>query len=74
MSVGDLGFNLQHVSIDSDNGLAPNRRQAFIWSNDDTVRGRMYTPPGLNEMIWSFQEDHLVHSVTADDLLEYRDL
>ena len=25
------------VSIVSDNGLAPNRRQAIIWNNDDLV-------------------------------------
>ena len=29
-----LGSNWQWVSIDSDNGLAPNRRQPIIWTND----------------------------------------
>ena len=28
------GSNWQYISIDSDNGLASNRRQAFIWTND----------------------------------------
>ena len=29
-----LGCNWQYVSIGSDNGLVPNRRQAIIWTND----------------------------------------
>ena len=31
------GFNWQHVSIDSGNGLAPYRRQAITWTNVDLV-------------------------------------
>ena len=29
------GSNQQYSSIGSDNGLAPARRQAIIWTNDD---------------------------------------
>ena len=43
-------------SFDSDNGLAPNRRQAIIWTNDDIVFWRIYASLGLNE--WN-------HSLTA---------
>ena len=28
------GSNEQYYSISSDNGLAPSRRQAIIWTND----------------------------------------
>ena len=34
--------NKQYPSIGSDNGLAPNRRQAIIWTNDDPVQRRIY--------------------------------
>ena len=30
-----MGSNQQYSSIGSDNGLAPSRRQAIIWNNDD---------------------------------------
>ena len=30
-----LGCNWQDVSVGSDNGWAPNKGQAIIWSNDD---------------------------------------
>ena len=29
-----FGSNQQYVFIGSDNGMAPNRRQAIIWTND----------------------------------------
>ena len=32
-----LGSNLQYFSIGSDNGLAPTRRRAIIWTNDDLI-------------------------------------
>ena len=32
-----LGSNWQHIIIGSDNGLALNRRQAIIWSNNVLV-------------------------------------
>ena len=31
--VCSLGFNQQYSSIGSDNGLAPARRQAIVWTN-----------------------------------------
>ena len=33
-----------------DNGLAPNRRQAIIWTNDDPVQRRIYALLDLNEL------------------------
>ena len=33
-----------------DDVLAPNRRQAFIWSNDDLVHRRIYASPLFNEL------------------------
>ena len=32
-----LGSNWQYIIIGSDNGLAPNRQQAIIWTNDGLV-------------------------------------
>ena len=36
----------QKASIGSGNGLAPNRRQAIIWTNADPVRWRIYATQG----------------------------
>ena len=33
------GSNQQYSSIGSDNGLAPARRQAIIWTNDVQITG-----------------------------------
>ena len=44
------GFNQQYPSIGSDDGLAPSRRQAIIWTNDGIVYWRIYTSLGLNEL------------------------
>ena len=41
--------NWQYDIIGLDNGLAPNRRQAIIWINDDLVYWRIYASLGLNE-------------------------
>ena len=41
-----LRVQLQLVSIRSGNGLAPNKRQAIIWSNDDPVYQRIYAALG----------------------------
>ena len=49
---GSIGYM---VSIGSDNGLAPNRRQAITWTNDDPVHWRMYAPPGLSGLMWTFR-------------------
>ena len=43
--------NFQYFSIGSDNGLAPNRRQAIIWTNDDPVQRCIYASLSLNELI-----------------------
>ena len=40
----------QYALIGSDNGLAPNRRQAIIWTNDGIVYWRIYASPGHNEL------------------------
>ena len=36
------------VSVDLDNGLAPNRRQAIIWTSDDLVYWRIYSSLGIS--------------------------
>ena len=41
---------LQYSSIGWDNGLAPNRRQAIISTNDDPVQRRIYASLGVNEL------------------------
>ena len=47
-----FGANLQYVIIGSDNTLAPNRRQAIIWTNDGPVYWRIYASLGLNKLKW----------------------
>ena len=39
--------NWQNVTIGSDNGLAPNRRQAIIWTNNGLVYRGIYTSSNL---------------------------
>ena len=43
-------INKQESNIGSDNGLAPNRRQAIILTNDGFVYWRIYPPVGLDEL------------------------
>ena len=37
--------NWQYPSIGLDNGLAPNRRQAIIWTNDDSSMREFFDGP-----------------------------
>ena len=48
-----LGFHWQYGSIGSDNGLAPNRRQANIWNNVGMIYWHMYVSRGFNELTHS---------------------
>ena len=41
----------QYPSIGLDNGLAPNRRQAFIWTNADPVHWPIYAALGGDELL-----------------------
>ena len=41
-----LGSNKQYLIIGLDNGLAPNRRQAIIWTNADPIHWRIYAALG----------------------------
>ena len=43
------GFNWQQASISSGNGLAPNRRQAIIWTNADPIHWSIYAALGRDE-------------------------
>ena len=38
--------------IGLDNGLAPNRRQAIIWTNAQPIHGRIYAALGGDELIY----------------------
>ena len=58
----------QYCSIGSDNGLAPNRRQAIIWTNDDPVQRHIYASLGLNELSNSHSIDSSHKSHKAPDL------
>ena len=49
-AICSLGSNRHNGSIVSDDGLAPNRRQAIIWTNVDMLYWRIYAPLGLNEL------------------------
>ena len=45
------GSNCQRAIIGLANGLAPNRRQAIIWSNADRIHWRIYAAQGGDELI-----------------------
>ena len=51
IEIRSLGSNWQYVCIDSDNGLAPNGRQAIIWITADPIHGRIYAALGGDEWI-----------------------
>ena len=55
-------LNWQYVSIGSDNGLIPSRRQAIIWTNADPVQCRIYAALGGDELIFVSLFLYLVHS------------
>ena len=44
-----FGSNLHKSSIGSDNCLAPNRRQAVIWTSDGLDYWRIYTSLGVHD-------------------------
>ena len=50
IEICSLWSNWQYVIIGSDNGLAPNRRQAIIWTSDGLVYWCIYVLLGLNEL------------------------
>ena len=43
-------YNWWYVNIGSDNGFAPFRRQAIIWTNADPVHWRIYAALGGDEL------------------------
>ena len=45
-----LEINWQYVIIGSVDGLALNRQQYIIWSNDDLIFYALYMSLGLNEL------------------------
>ena len=45
-----LFLRVQLVIIGSDNGLAPSRRQAIIWTNDGLIYWHKYASVSLNEL------------------------
>ena len=45
--------NWQYASIGSGNGLAPNRRQAYSWTNADPVHWCIYVTLGGDELIYT---------------------
>ena len=47
-----LSVQLLYHSIGSDNGLAPKRRQAIIWTNGGFIWWRIYASVGLNELFY----------------------
>ena len=46
-----LGCDCWEIIIGLDNGLAPNRRQAIIWPNDDPVQWHIYAALAGDELI-----------------------
>ena len=53
------GSNWQYASTGSDNGLAPYRRQAIIWTNFGLVYRPIYASLGLNEQSKSSANTHI---------------
>ena len=39
----------QYATIGSDNGLAPNRPQTVVWTNDGLISWRIYASPAFIE-------------------------
>ena len=52
--------HLQYDSIGADNGLALNRRQAIIWTNDGQVYWRIYASLCLNELNEKYWLDQII--------------
>ena len=48
--VCSVGSNWQQPNIGLDNGLAPKRRQAIIWTNADPIHWRIYAALGVDEL------------------------
>ena len=66
-----LGSNWRYVSIGSDNGLAPSRRQAIIWTNVDPVHWRIYAALGGDELINSARPtDKYISPQTMSSLVQ----
>ena len=61
-----LVSNWQYDSIGSDNGMAPNRRHAIIWSNVGMLYWRIYASLSPNELMNNLKLDCLWFSRHAD--------
>ena len=53
------GSNWQSSSIGLDNGFAPNRRQAIIWTNADPINWRIYATLGGDELT-QYERQHFL--------------
>ena len=58
-----LGSNWQYGSIDSDNGLVPNRHQAIIWSSVGMLCWCIYASLGLHEWVAWWNMFYYQHGV-----------
>ena len=67
--VWSLVFKWQYESINSDDGLAPNRRQAIMWNNVDMLYWRTYASHELNEFLTCLNLMHVADN--HDDILIY---
>ena len=58
-------------SIGSDNGLAPTRRQAIIWTNVDPVHRRIYAALGGDELMHAHEKRYreLIFSLNTNGFL-----
>ena len=54
------GSNGQKARIGLDNGSAPNRRQAIIWTNADPIHWRIYAVLGGDDSLVLMQSDRLL--------------
>ena len=72
------GSNRQSSSIGLDNGLAPNRWQAIIWTNADSISWRIYATLGGDELTQMFIVSVCVwitlHSMSAKIFYSSRNL
>ena len=56
IEISSLGSKWQHVSIGSESGLTPSRRQAIIWTNADPVQQRIYAALGDKLTCWGLEK------------------
>ena len=64
-------FNPHASSISSDNGLAPNRKEAVVWNNDGIIHWRIYAALGLWASWYPIRHQRACFCVSLNDISIY---